>query len=157
MLRADGSLAAAGGVGRVVVTSLHDYAQPMIRYQPGDLAEAGSDQTRCRRGLRSLRRILGAIAMSSAFATTPFAGPARSGSMRDMIPMLQSQVIQHDFDRIENLFVSDGRGHPIDLPALTERIRSVLGNGSMSPSRRSNDRRPLRQIQTAQPGSPEDV
>jgi hypothetical protein len=39
----------------------------------------------------------------------------------------QSQVIQHDFDRIEILFVSDGRDQTIDLPALTERIRSVLG------------------------------
>jgi phenylacetate-CoA ligase len=128
VLRADGSPAAPGEIGRVIVTSLYNYAQPMIRYEPGDLAEAGSEQARCRRGLRSLRRILGRYRNVFRFrdGTIRSPSPERFG-IRDMISMQQSQVIQHDFDRIEILFVSDGRDLPIDLPALTERIRSVLG------------------------------
>ena len=129
VLRADGSPAAAGEIGRVIVTSLYNYAQPMIRYEPGDLAEVGSEGARCRRGLRSLRRILGRYRNVFRFrdGTIRSPSPERFG-IRDMIPMRQSQVIQHDFDRIEILFVSDGRDQPIDLPALTERIRSVLGH-----------------------------
>ncbi len=128
VLRADGSPAMPGEIGRVVVTSLYNYAQPMIRYEPGDLAEAGSDQARCRRGLRSLRRILGRYRNVFRFrdGTIRSPSPERFG-LRDMIPMRQSQVIQHDFDRIEILFVPDGSDRQIDLPALTERIRSVLG------------------------------
>ena len=128
MLRADGSPAAPGEIGRVIVTSLYNYAQPMIRYEPGDLAEAGSAKARCRRGLRSLRRILGRYRNVFRFrdGTIRSPSPERFG-IRDLIPMRQSQVIQHDFDRIEILFVSDGSERQIDLPALTERIRSVLG------------------------------
>jgi phenylacetate-CoA ligase len=128
VLRADGTPAAAGEIGRVIVTSLYNYAQPMIRYEPGDLAESGAEQARCRRGLRSLRRILGRYRNVFRFrdGTIRSPSPERFG-LRDMIPMRQSQVIQHDFDRIEILFVSDGRDQTIDLPALTERIRSVLG------------------------------
>jgi phenylacetate-CoA ligase len=128
VLRDDGSPAAPGEIGRVIVTSLYNYAQPLIRYEPGDLAEAGAEQARCRRGLRSLRRILGRYRNVFRFrdGTVRSPSPERFG-VRDLIPMRQSQVIQLDFDRIEIRFVPDGRDFPIDLPALTERIRSVLG------------------------------
>ena len=128
VLRDDGSPAAPGEIGRIIVTSLYNYAQPMIRYEPGDLAEAGSEQARCRRGLRSLRRILGRYRNVFRFrdGTIRSPSPERFG-LRDLLPMRQSQVIQHDFDRIEIMFVSDGSERQIDLPALTERIRSVLG------------------------------
>src|SRR5436305_5091145 len=36
VLRPDGSLAREGEIGRVVVTSLYNYAMPLIRYELGD-------------------------------------------------------------------------------------------------------------------------
>lgn len=47
-----------GEVGRVVVTTLHNFAMPLIRYEIGDFAEAG-DACECGRGLPVLRRIMG--------------------------------------------------------------------------------------------------
>lgn len=47
-----------GEIGRVVVTTLHNFAMPLIRYAIGDYAEAGAP-CRCGRGLPVLRRILG--------------------------------------------------------------------------------------------------
>lgn len=47
-----------GQIGRVVVTSLHNFAMPLIRYEMGDLAEAGGSCD-CGRGLPVLNRILG--------------------------------------------------------------------------------------------------
>jgi phenylacetate-CoA ligase len=58
VLREDGTPCAPGEVGRVVVTPLHNLAMPLIRYEIGDLAEAGAPCA-CGRGLPALNRVLG--------------------------------------------------------------------------------------------------
>ncbi len=47
-----------GQIGRVVVTGLHNFATPLIRYELGDYAEVG-EACPCGRGLPVLKRILG--------------------------------------------------------------------------------------------------
>ncbi len=47
-----------GEIGRVVITTLQNFAMPLIRYDIGDYAEVGPP-CRCGRGLPVLRRILG--------------------------------------------------------------------------------------------------
>lgn len=49
-----------GAVGRVVVTTLHNFAMPLIRYDIGDYAEVG-EACDCGRGLPVLNRILGRV------------------------------------------------------------------------------------------------
>ena len=49
-----------GEIGRVLVTPLHNYAMPLLRYQVGDEAEVGPPCP-CGRGLPSLTRIVGRI------------------------------------------------------------------------------------------------
>jgi phenylacetate-CoA ligase len=47
-----------GEIGTVVLTTLHNHAMPLIRYEIGDYAEAGAPCP-CGRGLPVIRRILG--------------------------------------------------------------------------------------------------
>jgi len=47
-----------GQIGRVVVTPLHNFAMPLIRYEVGDYAEVG-EACACGRGLPVLTRIVG--------------------------------------------------------------------------------------------------
>ena len=47
-----------GEIGRVIVTSLHNFAMPIIRYDIGDYVEVGSPCD-CGRGLPVIKRILG--------------------------------------------------------------------------------------------------
>jgi phenylacetate-CoA ligase len=47
-----------GEIGKVVVTPLHNFAMPLIRYEIGDEAEVG-EPCSCGRGLPSLKRIVG--------------------------------------------------------------------------------------------------
>lgn len=47
-----------GEIGRVIITGLHNFATPLLRYELGDFAEVGPP-CRCGRGLPVLRRILG--------------------------------------------------------------------------------------------------
>src|SRR5262249_17797032 len=127
VLRDDGAPAASGEIGRVIVTSLYNYAQPLIRYEIGDLAEVGSARARCRRGLPSLRRILGRYRNVFRFADGKTASPsAGQFKLRELIPLEQVQIIQLDVNRIEIRWVPDGTERPIDLAAITERVSAVL-------------------------------
>ena len=60
VLDESGEPCAPGQVGEVVVTSLHNFAMPMLRYAVGDLAEPG-DPCPCGRGLAVLKRIHGRV------------------------------------------------------------------------------------------------
>lgn len=59
VLRPDGTPCAAGEVGRVVLTDLHNFARPFIRYDTGDLAVAVSENCSCGRGFPLLGPIEG--------------------------------------------------------------------------------------------------
>jgi phenylacetate-CoA ligase len=63
---------APGTVGRVVVTALHNYAMPLVRYDLGDLAEAGNPCA-CGRGLPVLRRIVSRTPARPATAPAHYA------------------------------------------------------------------------------------
>lgn len=58
VIRDDGTPCQPGEVGRVVITSLHNFATPLIRYELGDYAEVGSPCA-SGRGLPVIKRILG--------------------------------------------------------------------------------------------------
>lgn len=58
ILDEDGAPTKPGSVGRVVVTSLYNYAMPFIRYELGDFVEVGWPGM-CVRQLPALRRVLG--------------------------------------------------------------------------------------------------
>jgi phenylacetate-CoA ligase len=53
-----GNACAPGQCGRVVITTLHNFVMPLIRYDIGDYAEVGTPCA-CGRGLPVLRRIVG--------------------------------------------------------------------------------------------------
>ncbi len=60
ILDADNKPCKLGEIGRVVVTSLHNFAMPLIRYDIGDYAEAG-DVCPCGRGLPVLKHVAGRL------------------------------------------------------------------------------------------------
>jgi len=59
IISANGSDCMPGEEGEIVLTSLHDYAMPLIRYTPGDVAKVASEQCPCGRSLPLLERIVG--------------------------------------------------------------------------------------------------
>ena len=62
-----------GDVGRVVVTALHNFATPLLRYDIGDYAEVGAPCP-CGRGLPALRRIMGRQRNMALLPTAAAAG-----------------------------------------------------------------------------------
>lgn len=60
VLGEDGIPCPPGETGRVVITDLHNFAMPLLRYETGDLAEVG-EPCSGGRGLPTLRRIVGRV------------------------------------------------------------------------------------------------
>ena len=124
VLRPDGSPAAAGEVGAVVVTDLANRAMPILRYRVGDLAVASQRRCPCGRGLPLLERVDGRIA---DYVVTP-AGKLISGiSLTENFAMLvpgvaQFQIVQEAVDRFRFRIVR-GPGYG---PASAERIESLV-------------------------------
>ncbi len=96
---------APGQIGRVVVTGLHSFAMPLVRYEVGDLAEAG-EQCACGRGLPVINRILGRernlLILPSGEQRWPLVGFMKYG---EIAPVEQFKFIQHSTEEIEVLLV----------------------------------------------------
>jgi phenylacetate-CoA ligase len=126
IIRDDGTPAAEGEVGRIVVTDLHNFATPIIRYDIGDYAEVGG-ACACGRGLPMLARILGRernlILMPDGSRYWPHTGGRH---MRDIAPVSQFQLIQHDRERMEARLVVEKTLTPAQENAVRERIQKSL-------------------------------
>lgn len=96
-----------GEVGRVVVTSLHNFAMPMIRYVVGDLAEVGAPCP-CGRGLPVLNRILGRVRNMLVYPDGRKAWALMGDMYYSEIPEIrQFQIVQHSLDDIEIKLVAE--------------------------------------------------
>jgi phenylacetate-CoA ligase len=98
---ADGRPCREGETGKVLVTDILNHATPMIRYEIGDYAEVGP-ACPCGRGLPTLRRILGRernmIVKPDGTRHWPLTGYKK---FREIAPIAQYQMRQHEPDRIE--------------------------------------------------------
>jgi len=127
VLRPDGSAAAPGECGRVVVTPLFNFAMPFIRFELGDVAEVGSAQPSCGRGLPTLRRILGRVRNMFRFSDGSVIWPIASAfRLGDYFNHTQYQIVQTDFQHIEIRYVWEGEPQEIDVATLAQCIRATL-------------------------------
>lgn len=97
-----------GEIGRVVITDLHNFATPLIRYEILDYAQVGG-RCPCGRGLPTLSAILGRrrnlIIMPDGSKRWPTVGFLK---FREVAPIIQYQLIQHSLEKVEvRLVVSD--------------------------------------------------
>lgn len=101
VLNDDGTPCLPGEVGRVVLTALHNFATPLIRYDIGDYAEAGEACT-CGRGLPVLKRILGRQRNFVLLPTGEKRFPEAWSKLTDIAPDIrQFQLTQKSIERIE--------------------------------------------------------
>jgi len=101
VLDENGSPCGPGQTGQVVVSALHNFAMPLLRYASGDYAEVG-ESCACGRGLQVLRRIVGRLRnMLLRPDGTRFWPSFPSESWAKIAPIEQFQVIQKDRENIE--------------------------------------------------------
>ena len=127
VLHPDGQPCAAGEVGQLVITDLHNHATPLIRYAIGDWAEAGGT---CRCGcrlpmIRSVKgRMRNLITYPNGERRWPLLGFAK---FRDIAPIAQYQVVQRAIDLIELRLVCPALS-PKQEQALKAVMSTALGH-----------------------------
>ena len=100
VLADDGRPCTPGETGRVVVTSLHNLATPLLRYEIGDFAEVGLPCP-CGRGLAVLARVQGRVRNLVRTPDGRRYWPVALGRLRDIKPIIQAQFVQTALDTVE--------------------------------------------------------
>jgi phenylacetate-CoA ligase len=128
ILDAAGHPVGPGGTGRVVVTPLHNYATPLLRYDLNDYAEVGPPCA-CGRGLPTIERILGRtrnmLVLPDGRRHWPLVGFAQ---FRDVAPVRQYQLIQNARECIVVRLVVDRPLTAAEEHALGAVIQGALGH-----------------------------
>jgi phenylacetate-CoA ligase len=118
-----------GEVGRVIVTDLHNFATPLIRYDLGDFAEVGPPCP-CGRGLPVLTRIIGrtrnTLVTVDGRRHYPLLG--QTGFL-DIAPVLQHQFVQTAFDVVEARIVTREPLEPEQVQRLQAHVAKRLPAG----------------------------
>jgi phenylacetate-CoA ligase len=140
IVRADGSPAAPGEIGDVLITSLHNTATPLIRYRVGDRAVAAADAPcGCGRGLPVFGRVVGRTHDFLRTASGTLVSPAQA--VEAVAPgtdgVIDFQVVQRADGRLNILVVQ--RDSPT-AAANRERIVSAVERLVHPPARPTIER-----------------
>ncbi len=104
-----------GEEGRVVVTSLYNFAMPFIRYDLGDYAVAGDAPCPCGRGLPTIKRVAGRarhlFVMPDGSRMWPRVGMLWEPLTR-MLPYREVQLVQTAVDALEVRYIPASGGPP---------------------------------------------
>jgi len=130
ILDSDGRPTAPGQIGKVVVTPLHNFAMPLIRYEIGDYAEVGRPCD-CGRNLPVITRILG---RHQDMATLP-SGEKRwtllsTGNIEtflDIAPIRQYQFVQKDLRTFEVRLVVERALDDGETDKIRDWVRAKVG------------------------------
>jgi len=117
-----------GQEGRVVITSLHNYSMPFIRYEIGDMAVRGLGKCACGSHLSALEKITGRVTdhfvkrdgtiVSGAALTLTF-------NLKDWVSNFR--IIQEDYERMRILVVPEGKVDESDQRDVENKLRFIMG------------------------------
>jgi len=117
-----------GEVGRVVITTLHNFATPLIRYEIGDYAEVG-EPCSCGRGLPVLKRIVGRVRNLITYPDGTKKRPVvGSDSFEDICIVKQFQFVQKTVNDIEVKLVVENPLTEMEEDKLEKLILKSLRN-----------------------------
>lgn len=118
-----------GVVGKIVVTTLHNWAMPLLRYDIGDYAEVGSPCP-CGRGLPVLKRILGRQRNLLVLPDGRQCWPVFDAGERpeELPPFFQFQVIQRSLEQIDVLAVRHQPFTTSEEDRLKRYLQQTLGH-----------------------------
>lgn len=128
VLRQDGSPCAFNEPGRIVVTSLRNYATPLIRYEIGDYGVLAGPCS-CGRGLPVLKTIHGRVRnmlrLPDGSCHWPNFGFRK---FMELAPLRQFQIVQHSLQEIEMRVVLDTALTADQETQIGDVLRESLGH-----------------------------
>jgi phenylacetate-CoA ligase len=116
---------AIGETGRVVVTDLHNFATPILRYAIGDYAEVGAP-CGCGRGLPVLARIIGRRRNMLTYPDGRTVFPVFAVACRQAAPYRALQLVQPSVDSLRARVVPAGPFGDDARAALVAAVRAAF-------------------------------
>lgn len=128
VLREDGSPCDLHEPGKIVVSSLRNYATPLIRYEIGDFGEL-SGPCSCGRGLPVLKVIHGRVRNMLTHPDGSTHWP-NFGFRKfvQIVPVKQFQIVQHSVDKIEMKLVVESKPSTEQEESIRQVLRENLGH-----------------------------
>jgi phenylacetate-CoA ligase len=126
-----GRIAPVGTPGEVVITNLHSFAQPLIRYRQGDIAAWSLEAPACGRGLPLIENIQGRIDDFVILPSGRRVSPHPLHWAVLAVPGIKRwRIVQEARDRIRVEVVA-GPEFPADGPAVIEaNVRRILAENA---------------------------
>ncbi len=128
VLREDGSPCAPFESGRLVITSLRNYATPLIRYEVGDYGEIG-EPCACGRSLPVLNKINGRVRNMLQLPNGERHWPNFGfRKIMDITELRQFQVVQHSLETMELKLAVVGSVEPQQEQSIKEILQQHIGH-----------------------------
>ncbi|MEO7325241.1 MAG: phenylacetate--CoA ligase family protein [Dokdonella sp.] len=128
-LLVEAGIAGASAPAEILITDLHNYGMPLIRYANGDLATRSARTCACGRGLPLLERVdgrrLDAIRTRSGRVLP---GEFFPHMFKDVVGLNRFQVVQRSLDHLDISLVRGAGFDPTGLDYARTEIRKVLGD-----------------------------
>jgi len=128
VIKEDGSPAKPDEIGEIVITDLHNYGMPFIRYKIGDMAIPSDKQCQCGRGLPLLKDVTGRsldIIKTSDGKNIP--GEFFPHLMKEFQGVKQFQVVQDKIDHLLIRIVKKDELLDSKLSFMKNEIKKVTG------------------------------
>lgn len=113
------------GKMEIVGTGLHNYAMPLLRYRIGDIVQLSNSDCKCGRKFKLVREVEGRL--SDCFACRD--GRLITGFyhvLAGVENIIDSQIIQEDFDRIRIKFVPSEKISTKDKDKIIRNVRKYV-------------------------------
>lgn len=130
VVREDGTPAQPGEAGEIVITDLHNFGMPFIRYRIGDVGTLSRDLCSCGRGLPLLQNVLGrSLDMIRTATGKALPGEFFPHVMKDFSWVDKFQVVQDSGSSVRIRIVCNGDRPAESFGKLDRLIGAALGDG----------------------------
>ncbi len=127
ILRENGTPAAPGEIGQVVLTGFYNYAMPFIRYAIGDVATPGTEACTCGRSLPVIAQVEGRSRYAFLFKDGTRVWPRLWDlDISPFVSCREFQLAQVDCERVEFRYVPDDMTPAPDGIGLSAYLRGKL-------------------------------
>ena len=127
----DGRPCAPGESGRVLVSSLHNFATPLLRYELGDHAVFG-EACPCGRGLPVITKVLGRtrnrLVLSDGRSEFPYLGEHGQTQRLTGVRVHAFQFVQHSVEEVEVKLVTERVFTPEEADWVVRMVQANLGH-----------------------------
>ena len=121
---------APGESGRVLISSLHNFATPLLRYELGDHAMFG-EACPCGRHLPVITRVLGRtrnrLALPDGRSEFPYLGEHGQTQRLTGVQVHAFQFVQHSVQEVEVKYVTDRAFTPEEADKVMRMVQTNLG------------------------------